>query len=115
MGKDLQGQEKDALYSNDIITIAKWLEDSDLLIDGATEIVKYEIKKQEGGFLPAMMEPMATSMIAPMVSSLINAISGKSKSRENRKRTTRWISSVISIIFNDKSSEKSSHKSWKMI
>ena len=47
--------------------------------------MKHEIKKQEGGFLGAMMAPMAASLIAPMASlfmqpvasSLINAISGK--------------------------------------
>ena len=42
-------------------------------------------KKQEGGFLPAMMAPMAASLIAPMAfsliqpiaSSFINSITGK--------------------------------------
>ena len=38
---------------NDIIKIIKWLKDSGVLIDGVTETVKYEIKKQEGGFLGA--------------------------------------------------------------
>ena len=36
---------------NDIAKIIKSLEDSGVLIDGVTETVKYEIKKQEGGFL----------------------------------------------------------------
>ena len=31
-------------------------------------------KKQEGGFLPAMMAPMAASLIAPMAFSLIQPI-----------------------------------------
>ena len=69
---------------NDIIKIAKSLEHSGLVIDGATEIVKHEIKKQKSGFLGGMMEPMAASLIASMVSSsiqhvassLINAING---------------------------------------
>ena len=36
---------------NDIIKMIKPLEDSGELIDGVTETVKHEIKKQEGGFL----------------------------------------------------------------
>ena len=41
---------------DDIIKIVK-------LIDGATETVKHEIKKQERGFLGAMITPMADSLI----------------------------------------------------
>ena len=44
---------------NDIIKVVKSLENSGLLTNGATETVKHEIKKQEGGFLGAMMGPMA--------------------------------------------------------
>ena len=57
MGEDLQKQEKDAgkgftLFSltedtDSIIRIVKSLEHSGLLIDGATETVKHEIKKQK--------------------------------------------------------------------
>ena len=36
---------------NDIIEIIRSLEDSGVLIDGFTETVKHEIKKQEGRFL----------------------------------------------------------------
>ena len=32
----------------------------------------------------------------------------------NRKRTRRWISSIISIFFNDESSGKKSRKSWNI-
>ena len=42
----------------------KSLDDSGLLIDGATETVKHEIKK-EVGFLGAMMAPMAASFKHP--------------------------------------------------
>ena len=38
---------------NDIIKIIKSLEDSGVLIHGVTEIVKDEIKKQEGEFIGA--------------------------------------------------------------
>ena len=59
---------------DDIIKKVEPLEKSGLLIDGASETVKHEIKKQEGGFLPAMMAPMTTSLIALMASSLIQPI-----------------------------------------
>ena len=36
------------------------------LIHGASETVKHEIKKREDGILPAMMTPMAASLIVPM-------------------------------------------------
>ena len=36
---------------NDIINIKKSLEDSGVLIDGVTEIVKHEIKNKKAGFL----------------------------------------------------------------
>ena len=70
---------------NDIIEIVESLENSGLLIDGVSETVKHEIKKQEGGFLGSMMTPMTASLIAfitssliqPAVSSLINVIYGK--------------------------------------
>ena len=48
---------------DDIITIVKSLEESGLLVDGATETVKHEIKKQQGGLLDTMMAPMVASLI----------------------------------------------------
>ena len=62
MEKELSEQEKDLLYlidedMNDIIKIVKLLEDSDVLIDGVTDIVKHEIKKQDGGFLRVLLAP----------------------------------------------------------
>ena len=44
---------------NDIIKTIKPLEDSNVLIDGITDIVKLEIKKQEGRFFPASLAPSA--------------------------------------------------------
>ena len=35
----------------------------DVLIDGVTETVKDEIKKQEGRFLEALLAPLATSLV----------------------------------------------------
>ena len=54
----------------DIIRIIKLLEDSGILIDGATESVKDEIKKQEGGFLGALLAPLAASLVQPVISSV---------------------------------------------
>ena len=48
---------------NDIIKIIKSQEDSGLLIDWVTETVKHEIKKQEAGFLGALLTPLATSIV----------------------------------------------------
>ena len=43
---------------NDIVKIKKSLEDLSVLIDGFTETVKHEIKKQEGRFLEALLAPL---------------------------------------------------------
>ena len=72
---------------NGTIKIVESLEKPGQLIDGVTETLKDEIKKQEGGFLGALMAPTVTSMIAsksslliqPVGSSLINTIPGKEK------------------------------------
>ena len=42
---------------NDIIKIIKSLKDSGVLINGVTETVKHEIKKQEGEFPGALLAP----------------------------------------------------------
>ena len=48
---------------NDVIKIVKPLEKSGLLIDGAIETARYQIKKQEGGFVEVMMTHVASSLI----------------------------------------------------
>ena len=42
---------------NDINKIIKSLEDSGVLIEGVTETLKDEIKKQEGNFLGTLLAP----------------------------------------------------------
>ena len=59
---------------NDIVKIVNSLEKSGLLINGATETVKHEIKNHKGGFFGAMMVPMATYLIAPKAFSLIQPL-----------------------------------------
>ena len=48
---------------NYIIKIIKSLEDLSVLIDGVTETVKHDIKKQERRFLGALLAPLATSIV----------------------------------------------------
>ena len=59
---------------DDIIRIVKLLANSGLLIHGATETVNYEITKQEGGVLTALIAPMTAALIKPMASSLIQPV-----------------------------------------
>ena len=56
---------------DDITKIIKSIKDSDVLIDGNTETVKHEIKKQEGGFLGAALAPLAASMVQTVISSVV--------------------------------------------
>ena len=75
------------------IKIEESLEKSGILIDGASETVNnHEIKRQEGWFLSAMMATMdaslivlmVSSLIQPVASSLINAITGKGVRRAGK-------------------------------
>ena len=69
---------------NNIIKIIKSLEDSGVLIDGVTETVKHETKKQEGGFLGALLETLAASLVQPVISSVVNGISGRRARRAGK-------------------------------
>ena len=69
---------------NDIMKIIKSLEDSGVLIDGVTETVKHEIKKQKGGFLGALLAPLAASLVQPVISSVVKVISGRGVRRAGR-------------------------------
>ena len=87
------------LNTDDVIKIVKLIGDSGLLIDGSTETIKHEIKKQDAGFLGAMMPPMAASLIGslahsliqPMASSLVNAITGKRATRLEKGQEGRFL------------------------
>ena len=69
---------------NNIIKIIKSLEDSGALIDGVTETVKNETKKQEGGFLGALLPSLAASLVQPVISSVVKVISGRGVRRTGR-------------------------------
>ena len=60
-----------------ILLKSKSVEDSGVLTDGVTEIVKYEIKKREGRFLGALLAPLATSILQPVISSVVKDTSGE--------------------------------------
>ena len=63
---------------DDIIKVIVSLVKSGLLIDDASQTVKHEINKKQGNF-SAKMALMAVSLIAPVISSLINSITGKGR------------------------------------
>ena len=69
---------------NDVIKIIASLEDSGVLIDGVTEKVKHEIKKQEGRFLGALLAPLAASLVQPVIYSVVKGISGRGVRRAGR-------------------------------
>ena len=50
---------------------------SEVLVDGVLEAVKREIKKQEGGFLPALLAPLAPSLLQSVISSVDTGITGR--------------------------------------
>ena len=58
---------------NYIIKIKKSLENSGMLIDVVTDTVENKIKK-EGGFLGALLAPLAASIVEPVISSVAEGI-----------------------------------------
>ena len=70
---------------NDIFKINKSLEDSGLYIDGVTETVKHEIKKQEGGVLGALLAPLAVSLVQLVISSVVKGISERGVTTAERR------------------------------
>ena len=66
---------------NDIIELIKSLEDSSVLIDGVTQTVKHEIKKQEDRFLEALLTPLAASIVQSVISSVVKSTSKRGAER----------------------------------
>ena len=50
-------------------------------MNGVTETVKHEIKKQEGGFLVALLAPLAISVVQPVIYKVVKGISGRDARR----------------------------------
>ena len=68
---------------NENLQIIKSSKGSGVLIDGVTETVKHEIKKQEGRFL----EPLLVSLVQLVVSSEVKEISERGVRRAGRGDT----------------------------
>ena len=82
MEKELSEQEKDLVFffneeMNDIFKIIKSLEHSVVLIDEVTEVVKHKIKKQKSRFLGALLPPLATSLVQPIISPVVKDKKGR--------------------------------------
>ena len=54
------------------------------LIDGVTETVKNELKKQEGGFLRTLLVPLAASIVQPGICLVVKGLSGRGVRRVRR-------------------------------
>ena len=73
---------------NDTIKIIKSLKDLGVLIDGVTETLKHDMKKQ-GRFLRALLAPSAASLVQPVISSVVKGISGRGVGRAGRGYITK--------------------------
>ena len=69
---------------NETIKIIKSLGDLSVLIGRDTETLKHQIKKQEGGFHPALLARLATSLVQPVISSVLKAASGRGNRRDEK-------------------------------
>ena len=71
--KKILGSENTArlIISNnemeDIIKIVKYLEDSGLLLKGATETVQNEVKEQKGGFFSVLLGTLGTGLLGDLL------------------------------------------------
>ena len=72
---------------NDTIKIIKSLEVFAVLIGGVTETVKHETKKQKGGFIGALLAPLAaSSLLQTVISSVVKCINGRGVRRSGRMK-----------------------------
>ena len=89
---------------DDVIKIVESVER--LLIDGATETVKHEIKKAKSWISWDYNDTYGC---------FIDECYNWKSIQKSKNRIRRWISSIISIVFNDEDSRKKSQKSRKKI
>ena len=69
-----------------------------VLIDEVTEVVKHEtIKKQEGGFLGALLASLVASILQAMISSVVKGINGRGVGRARKRYLTKFFSSAPSF------------------
>ena len=88
MEKKLSEQERYLLVSNedvnDIFKIIKSLEDLLVLIDGVTETVKHDIKKQGGKFREFLLDLIGSSLMQLVIFSVVKVISGRAVRKAGR-------------------------------
>ena len=53
-------------------------------MNGITGAVKDEMQKQEGGFLGALLAPLAASIVQPVISSVVKGISRREVRRAGK-------------------------------
>ena len=58
---------------HDLLKIVKSLEDSGILLDGITEIVRNEVKEQKGGFLPMLLGTLGASLLGDLLKKVYQA------------------------------------------
>ena len=96
-GKGAVGAGKGSILfisNGDIIKIMKLLEDSCALIGGVTETVKHKIKKLKGVFIRALLAPLASSIVQPIISSVVKGISERGVRRAERGYMNKTFSST---------------------
>ena len=71
---------------DDMIRIISSLQNSGLLIDGVTDKVKDEIKKQEGRDLVGLMAPMADSLVVSSAFSMLGSMFEKGVSETEKRQ-----------------------------
>ena len=54
-------------------------------MNGVTETAKHEIKKQEGGFLVALLAPLAISVVQPVIYKVVKGIGGRDARRVGKR------------------------------
>ena len=69
---------------NNITKITNSLEDSNVIIDGITKTVKHEKEKLVDGVLPALLAPLTSSLVHPVI--LFSSKSHKWKRSKNSRR-----------------------------
>ena len=80
----------------DIIEIAKSLEDSGVLLKGASETIQNEAKEQKGGFLSMLLDALDASLLGSI-------LAGKGVIRAgDRVITKRQVQGIIRAVYGNK-------------
>ena len=85
----------------DIIKIVKYLEDSDLLLEGVSKRIENEAKEQRGGFLSMLLGMLGASLLEDILTGrgINRAEEGVIRAGYGKKRQDhfkKWIFNVVS-------------------